>query len=1066
VIANQDLRVWRRFWNAFAPIWIALILSTFSFAQTHPEEGAFYYKQYLPEVYGGANPQNWAAVQDKRGVMYFGNTDGSLEYDGARWKKLRPRNEAGVRSLAVDENGTVYVGGQGEIGFLKPGANGTLAYASLVDQVPERDRAFSDVWTTFATNSGVLFGSYQRVFQFVPGHGVKVLRPRPKSRFGRLFVVDGTAYVTMSGWGLCRLVNDSFELIPGGELFAHLDARVVFSFHGTLMVGAADNTFYRATGKSFVRWVSEADASLKEFSIYTAAPLRNGDLAIGTLRGGLALISPTGNLVRWINKRSGLPSDQINSVFVANDGSVWCALGQGIVHLENELPLTRFGDREGIEEIVLSIQRHAGTLYVGTMTGVGRLVPSPQGVPRFEPIEGIQGQVFSLWAVGKRLIAGGQHGLYQIDHPPVKSLVSGDLINDVSASPTDSNLLYAAGRRAIYVLRSTADSYEVASQIPSEGHEFRTVLEDVDGRLWATRGAGIWRITLRHGEPVSIERFSEEDGVPGPAWRNNVYRVGTRIVFATPKGLFQFDREKNRFVGCDAFGAMFADGTHAVSIIKQSSAGEVWISGAGYHGILHPQGSGVYAWDENPLARSGIKEIYSLYLDPDNVAWASGSDGGLVRYQVWSTSVPSTDFSARLREVQTLRGNQLLYGGYGPASLAPAVKHQWNGLSFLFSAPAFEEEGRMEYQVRLDKLDHGWSEWGSETRKEYTNLYEGDYVFRVRARDLHGRISGEAMFGFRVLPPWFRTWWAYLLYAIGLVSAVSGIVKWRLHTLAEANRKLEEIIEERTEEIRQQRDTIQDEEQRTEALLLNILPESVAEELRSTGTVAPVGYDDITVCFTDFVGFTLASEGLPPAALVAALHKYFTAFDEIVGRYGLEKLKTIGDSYMFVSGLPNRSPSHAVDAVMAALEIADYVVSQEDIPPGWKIRIGIHSGPVVAGVVGVRKFAFDIWGETVNFASRFESSGVPNRVNISAQTFKLVREFIDCEPRGLVRIKEGRKLEMYLARSIRQELLDDSAAGMPSKFETFYHQRFGRNPHAIVSLAPREPLLVHGVAGD
>ena len=179
----------------------------------------------------------------------------------------------------------------------------------------------------------------------------------------------------------------------------------------------------------------------------------------------------------------------------------------------------------------------------------------------------------------------------------------------------------------------------------------------------------------------------------------------------------------------------------------------------------------------------------------------------------------------------------------------------------------------------------------------------------------------------------------------------------------------------------------------------------------------PVGFDEVTVCFTDFVGFTLSSEKMAPAMLVDALNEYFTAFVEIIARYGLEKLKTIGDSYMFASGLPEKRASHAVNAVLAALEMAEVVKRLALRPDGtdWNIRIGLHSGPVIAGVVGIRKFAFDIWGNTVNFAARMESSGVHGRVNISERTCLLTRGLIDCEARGHIRIKEGRELPMFLA---------------------------------------------------
>jgi class 3 adenylate cyclase len=400
------------------------------------------------------------------------------------------------------------------------------------------------------------------------------------------------------------------------------------------------------------------------------------------------------------------------------------------------------------------------------------------------------------------------------------------------------------------------------------------------------------------------------------------------------------------------------------------------------------------------------------------------------------------DFQSFVSGVKLLRSATPING----SSPSTKIPHQQNSLRFEYGAPNFEDESRTEYQVRLDGLDHGWSEWSKETRKEYTNLWEGKYAFTVRARDLHSRLSRQATLHFRVLPPWYRTIWAYLLYVPLLLGSMALVVKWRLHALNERNRKLEAIIEKRTEEIRQQRDEIKREEERTEQLLLNILPAPVAHELRATGKVQPMTYDEITVCFTDFVGFTLSSEKIEAADLVEGLHKYFTAFDEIVGRYGLEKLKTIGDSYMFVGGLPEKKSSHAVDVVMASFEMLEVIKRFSTEHPHWNVRIGINSGPVVAGVVGVKKFAYDIWGQTVNFAARFQSSGSPNRINMSTRTHELVREFIECEERGRVRIKEGRLIEMYFAQQVRPELLEGDRDGIPQRFSELYSRRFGRTP--------------------
>jgi class 3 adenylate cyclase len=398
------------------------------------------------------------------------------------------------------------------------------------------------------------------------------------------------------------------------------------------------------------------------------------------------------------------------------------------------------------------------------------------------------------------------------------------------------------------------------------------------------------------------------------------------------------------------------------------------------------------------------------------------------------------------RRIQVIGKTANWYGGAGPFN---GTKLPWreNGLRFEFAAPFYEEPSAMEYQVRLEGSDADWSRWSHETKRDYTHLPEGSYRFRVRARTPHGVVTENAPLSFGVLPPWYRTLWAYAFYLVFAAFGVWGIVALRTRHLERDKRRLEAIVEERTVEVRQQRDEIRAQERKSNSLLLNILPSSVADELKSTGFVKPVGFENVTVCFTDFVGFTASSETMAPADLVNALNLYFTCFDEIVARYQLEKLKTIGDSYMFASGLPAGRKSHAVDAVLAALEMVDVVDGLRAHGTGWNIRVGLHSGPVIAGVVGTRKFAFDIWGDTVNFAARMESSGVPGRVNLSERTCRLTRGLIRCESRGMVRIKEGREMPMFLA---------EGPALPPEAFAVRYREEFGEEPREFLQVKKTE----------
>jgi class 3 adenylate cyclase len=210
---------------------------------------------------------------------------------------------------------------------------------------------------------------------------------------------------------------------------------------------------------------------------------------------------------------------------------------------------------------------------------------------------------------------------------------------------------------------------------------------------------------------------------------------------------------------------------------------------------------------------------------------------------------------------------------------------------------------------------------------------------------------------------------------------------------------------------------IEAEKKRSDSLLLNILPEETAQELKQSGKVRAKKFDSVTVMFTDFQGFTQYATSLDPEILVETVDFYFSKFDEIIEKYGLEKIKTVGDSYMCAGGLPFPSGDHAYKMVQAALEIEKFIRDTKKDPTnnkiGLDIRIGINTGPVVAGVVGTKKFAYDVWGDTVNIASRMESNSIPGRINISENTYELVKHAFDVEFRGDLHVKNRGVMKMY-----------------------------------------------------
>lgn len=225
--------------------------------------------------------------------------------------------------------------------------------------------------------------------------------------------------------------------------------------------------------------------------------------------------------------------------------------------------------------------------------------------------------------------------------------------------------------------------------------------------------------------------------------------------------------------------------------------------------------------------------------------------------------------------------------------------------------------------------------------------------------------------------------------------------------IAAKNAELEGLVEERTADLREARD-------KSDALLYNILPREAADEIKATGHTEPRRFDDVTVIFTDFEGFTNTVSVMPAAHLVNELNEIFQKFDDIIDHHGLQKIKTIGDAYMAVGGMPEPDSSAAARAVDAALALAACIDERnQDAAVKWRIRIGLHTGSVVAGVIGKRRLIYDIFGDTVNIASRMESNGQPGRINLSAYTYNLVRSRHSCEYRGKITLKGKGDVDMY-----------------------------------------------------
>jgi class 3 adenylate cyclase/CheY-like chemotaxis protein len=244
-------------------------------------------------------------------------------------------------------------------------------------------------------------------------------------------------------------------------------------------------------------------------------------------------------------------------------------------------------------------------------------------------------------------------------------------------------------------------------------------------------------------------------------------------------------------------------------------------------------------------------------------------------------------------------------------------------------------------------------------------------------------------------------------------------------------------LEDQQHEVNYQKTMVENQKRLADNLLLNIFPYEIAEQLKNKGHATPKNYRLVSVMFTDFVGFSRLSDQLSIQELIKELSMYFEKFDTITSEHYIEKIKTIGDSYMCAGGLPIRNKSNPIDTVLAALEIQKFVedsntIKKRNKQPIWEIRLGIHTGEVIAGVIGKKKMAYDIWGDAVNTASRMESSGSANMINISGSTYKHVHRYFDCVHRGKIEVRNMGLIDMYYVTGLRHEFRADAKGVVPN----------------------------------
>ncbi len=810
-----------------------------------------------------------------------------------------------------------------------------------------------------------------------------------------------------------------------------------------------------------VNYLSEADGFCST-DVYKAIKTHTGDVWMVTLDQ---------QLLKWNQKEvvcfeesDGLLPTRLFGITADNQGQIWsCSYEDGVLQLTGEQFFHEELTCQGTTYKPQGIQVFGQDFWVGSVEG--KLFKRRLNETEFNEVLDFHEEIKEVEIDEHgNVLVGTIRGAYRLNGSRIDTLVN-HAPNSVytlhfGKAPAHLGHMALATSTGLWMLKNGERKRFTSKDGLSSNHvnEFVT---DEEGYFWCATNDGIACL------PPNEQRFQMlniENGLPG-AVINDLLVVndeiwfsvkGSGIVVAKVADLRAYIHSgKNVFSDFELISIDQGLASNQPGHLIDMPNGDVWIGTTKGIDVFNGT-TKTRNWNYN--TSSGLREKVIEYQDP--VVLSNGAciwliDNKIVHYN------PPKDFRRLNKPGVTITGvklfnedvdwqtderlhsessywsslgpNYLFFDTFQDHSNIPSylqLSFDQNNLTFKFEGVDWVDRQNLKFEYLLEGNDKDWNTSFDARGITYQNLKPGNYTFRIVAKGVDQVKSEEGRFRFTILAPFWQTTWFYILCVIFVLLGFIAVFRWRTYRLRKENLVLEERVQTRTKDL-------QLEQEKSENLLLNILPKKTASELKEKGKAQTLTYPQASVLFSDFKGFTKLTETMNPQELVVILDSYFKAYDQALSRYGVEKIKTIGDAYMCACGLPQSAKHHALQIVGFGLEMMRLTneINAQRSKRGeapWELRIGAHSGMVIAGVVGQKKFAYDIWGDTVNVASRMETSGHEGQVNISEDTYHLVKEFFVCTPRGKVSAKNKGELEMYFVEGFLPPYADTNSAQKPS----------------------------------
>ena len=826
---------------------ITLILNITLVSQVQNFDFKLATKHYSSEEYN-AMPQIFDIAQDNKGIMYFANQNGVVEYDGSKWRNISLYPESEINALGTDNKGNIFAGGFEQFGYLLKLDSGKIKFQSLKDKIPDSVKFKRIVNILVNKSNTVLFQSQKHLFIYDQNE-VKIVSAKGKNVFHEAFLLNDRFYVNIKNKGLYSLIGEELQLLNNGDFFSNDDIVSIDYFNDKTIV-ITDHKVYQMDKNS----IEEIELKeLNNIALYRTIGIGSKFLSVGTFGQGVFLYDEHYQLKYVIDQKSGLLDGVIQCQQIDREGNLWIGTNNGIIKVLINSPITLSNLKDNEISTIEEIIEFDNKLFFSSFDGIHYL-EKDNFQKGFSILKGIYVDCygFMTYKTNKEeyLLIAGVDNIYSLDK-------KGNLKNIADCSPyammvdyLDSSRIVVCNYKGLSSIKWNGEKFIDEGFVAGFEEDVYNFEYDNSGNLYiGSKKKGLFKTTYKifndHKEPIyNISGDFLEDKTS----HAYVAKIDNSIYVGTNNGLYSLKEKKWKKTA-------LGDSNHleyGIHRIRQFYNGDVWMITYNNKNIFEYEAgysrkeNNKYTWHAEDFKNYADELIHATYVDKNQTVWLGGVKN-IFRFDTEFEKSKKSEFYTLLRQINW--GDEIIfsgeYDGINDSSLISQpyrspleLNYSNKRLEFQFTATSLQNEFRNQFSHRLVGQDEKWSEWESEISCDYTNLHEGEYTFIVKSKNLFGKEGKPTEFKFIIHPPWYRTNFAYLGYILVVFLIIYLSIKLGTVRIKKQKKLLEDIVKERTKEISHQKNEIEVQREELQELY-NDVTDSIKYAKRLQDSILP-----------------------------------------------------------------------------------------------------------------------------------------------------------------------------------------------------------------------------------